>query len=76
MATTKRRASDELIAELNAGLHSRDPMRILKQQIRLKTLAEVREHLIELRAADGDSTLEMYPRLNAMLEQMEQLPTA
>ena len=76
MATTKRQTSDALIAELNAGLRSRDPMRNLEQQIRLKTLAEVRERLIDLRVADDDTTFDMFPRVDGMLEQMEQLPTA
>jgi hypothetical protein len=33
--------SGELIAELNSWLRARDPMRIMKQQIRLKTLEDL-----------------------------------
>ena len=72
----RERASDELIAELNAGLRARDSMRIMKQQIRLQTLAEVRERLVDLQVAHDDSTFDLYPRVDGMLEQMEHLPPA
>lgn len=72
----RQQASDNLMAELNAGLRARDSMRIMKQQLRLQTLAEVRERLVDLRVAHGDSTLDLYPRIDGMLEQMEHLPPA
>src|SRR6188472_1744556 len=63
-------------AELNAELHRRDPMRILKQQIRLQTIAEVRKRLVDMRVADDDTAFDIYPRVDGMLEQIEDLQPA
>ena len=71
MMTTRKRASNELIAELNAGLHARDPMRIMKQQIRLKTLGEVRQRLSDVRVALGDTALDIYPHVEGILDDLE-----
>ena len=71
MTTMRKRASDELIAELNAGLHARDPMRIMKQQIRLKTLGEVRQRLSDEREALGDTGFDIYPHVEGILEDLE-----
>jgi hypothetical protein len=71
MTTTRKRASDQLMAELNAGLQARDPMRIMKQQIRLKTLAEVRQRLSEQRMAPGDTAFDIYPHVEGILEDLE-----
>jgi hypothetical protein len=71
MTTMRKRASDQLMAELNAGLQARDPMRIMKQQIRLKTLAEVRQRLSEQRMAPGDTAFDIYPHVEGILEGLE-----
>jgi hypothetical protein len=71
MTTMRKRASDQLMAELNAGLQARDPMRIMKQQIRLKTLAEVRQRLSEQRMAPGDTAFDIYPHVEGILEDLE-----
>ena len=76
MTKAPEQTSQELMAELNAGLRARDPMRIMKQQIRLKTLAEVRQRLSEQRVAADDTTFDIYPHVDTMLEDLErQLPT-
>jgi hypothetical protein len=66
-----KRTSDNLIAELNAGLRARDPMRIMKQQIRLKTLAEVRQRVSEQRVAPGATAFDIYPHVEGILEDLE-----
>jgi hypothetical protein len=71
MTTMRERASDELMAELNAGLRARDPMRIMKQQIRLKTLGEVRQRLSEQRVAPDDTAFDFYPHVEGILEDLE-----
>jgi len=76
MTINNAQTNEEYIAELNAGLRARDPMRIMKQQIRLKTLAEVRRRLSEQRVASDDTTFDMYPHIDAMLEDMERQPPA
>jgi hypothetical protein len=76
MTIDHAQTSDELMAELNAGLRARDPIRIMKQQIRLKTLAEVRQRLSEQRVAWDDTTFDMYPHIDAMLEDLERQPPA
>src|ERR1044071_8725272 len=76
MTIDHQQTNEEYLAELNAGLRARDPMRIMKQQIRLTTLAEVRQRLSEQRVAPDDTTFDMYPRLDAMLEDLERQPPA
>ena len=76
MTIDHQQTSDEYKAELNAGLQARDPMRIMKQQIRLKTLAEVRQRLSEQRVSSDDTTFDMYPHMDAMLEDLERQPPA
>jgi hypothetical protein len=76
MTNEHQQTNQELMAELNAGLRARDPMRIMKQQIRLKTLAEVRQRLSEQRVASDDTTFAMYPHVDAMLEDLERQPPA
>jgi beta-phosphoglucomutase-like phosphatase (HAD superfamily) len=76
MMNEHQQTSDELIAELNGGLRARDPMRIMKQQIRLKTLAEVRQRLSEQRVLSDDTTFDMYPHVDAMLDDLERQPQA
>ena len=71
MTTTRKRASDELIAELNAGLHARDPMRIMKHQIRLKTLGEVRQRLSNERVTLGDAASDPYLHVEGILDDLE-----
>jgi hypothetical protein len=71
MAAARQQSSDELIVELNAELRARDPMRIMKQQIRLKTLDEVRQRLSEQRVAPGDTAFDMYPHVEGIIEDME-----
>jgi hypothetical protein len=72
----RQQASDALIAELNADLRSRDPMRIMKQQIRLKTIDEIRQRLDTERVAPGDSAFDMYPRMAGILDDLERLAPA
>ena len=77
MTTTRQRkqTSDELIVELNAQLRARDPMRIMKQQIRLKTLDEVRRRLSEQRVSSGETAFDIYPQVEGIIEDLErQLP--
>jgi hypothetical protein len=76
MTKAPEHTNQELMAELNTELRARDPMRIMKQQIRLKTLAEVRQRLSEQRVASDDTTFDMYPRVDAMLEDLERQPPA
>jgi hypothetical protein len=76
MTNEHQQTNDELMAELNAGLRARDPMRIMRQQIRLKTLAEVRLRLSEQRVASDDTTFDIYPHVDAMLEDLERQPPA
>ncbi len=72
MTTAKQRTTTaELIAELNAELRERDPMRIMKQQIRSKTLDDVRLLVSEQRAASDDALVDMYPRIDAILNDLE-----
>jgi hypothetical protein len=74
--TARQRASRELMAELNVQLRSRDPMRIMKQQIRLKTLAEVRQRLTEQRVAPGETVFDIYPHVEGIIEELERLAPA
>lgn len=76
MTKAPQQTSQELMAELNAGLRARDPMRIMKQQIRLKTLAEVRKRLSEQRVEPDDTTFDIYPHVDTMLEDLERLQPA
>jgi hypothetical protein len=71
MTRAGQRTSDELIAELNAELRARDPMRIMKQQIRLKTLDEVRHRISEQRVAPGETAFDIYPHMEGILEDLE-----
>jgi hypothetical protein len=71
MTTARRQASDKLIAELNTQLRTRDPMRIMKQQIRLKTLDEVRERLSQQRVAPGDTAFDIYPYVEGIIDDLE-----
>ncbi len=54
MALSKQQTTDELIAELNADLRARDPMQIMKQQMRRTALDEIRHRVGEKRLADTD----------------------
>ena len=76
MIKAPEQTNQELMAELNAGLRARDPMRIMKQQIRLKALDEVRQRLEAERVAPGDSAFDMYPRMAGILEDLERLAPA
>jgi len=71
MTTVRQKASDELMAELNAQLRARDPMRIMKQQIRLNTLGEVRQRLSTQRVAPGDTAFDIYPHVEGIIEDLE-----
>lgn len=71
MPTMRMRASDELMAELNDGLRARDPMRIMKQQIRLKTLGEVHQPLNGQRVAPRGAAFDIYPHVEGILEDLE-----
>jgi hypothetical protein len=74
MTIDHQQTSEEYIAELNAGLRARDPLRIMKQEIRLQTIAEVRERLVDMRVAGHDTAFDIYPRVDGILEQMAELP--
>ena len=75
MTKAPKQSNQELLAELNAGLRARDPMRIMKQQIRLKTIDEIRQRLDAERVAPGDSAFDMYPRMAGILDDLERLTT-
>lgn len=76
MTKAPQQTNQELMAALNAGLRARDPMRIMKQQIRLKTIAEVRQRVDAERVAAGDSAFDLYPRMAGILEDLERLTPA
>ena len=76
MTSAKQRTTAALIAELNAELHARDPMRIMKQQIRSKTLDEVRLRISEQRVASDDTTFDIYPRMDVILDDLERRVSA
>jgi hypothetical protein len=70
MTQAREQTSDELIAELNADLRARDPMRAMKQEIRLKTLDEVRQRVSEQRLADAHA--DIYHQVEAIIKDLEQ----
>jgi hypothetical protein len=70
MTPAKVQTNDELIAELNAKLRARDPMQIMKQQIRLKTLNEVRERVSERRLTD-ETHADAYDHVDAIIKDLE-----
>jgi hypothetical protein len=76
MTTARQQASADLIAELNAELRTRDPMRIMKQQIRLKTLEEVRQRLSEQRVTPGETAFDIYPHVDGIIEELGRLAPA
>jgi hypothetical protein len=71
MTQAREQTSDELIAELNADLRARDPMRAMKQEIRLKTLDQVRQRVSEQRVAD-DAHADIYHQVEAIIKDLEQ----
>jgi hypothetical protein len=74
MTKTKKQTYEQLIAELNANLRTRDPMLIMKQQIRSQTLKEVRERVSQQRATD-QTHADIYDRVQAIIEDLETLPS-
>lgn len=70
MTQAREQTSDELIAELNADLRARDPMRAMKQEIRL-TLDQVRQRVSEQRVAD-DAHADIYHQVEAIIKDLEQ----
>jgi hypothetical protein len=74
MTKTKKQTYEQLIAELNANLRTRDPMLIMKQQIRSQTLKEVRERVSQQRATD-QTHADIYDHVQAIIEDLETLPS-
>ena len=71
MTQPKDQTTDELIAELNARLRARDPMHVMKQQIRVRTLGEVRLRVRGQRLTD-ETHAEVYDRVETIIEELEQ----
>jgi hypothetical protein len=71
MTEPTEQTTAELIAELNADLRARDPMKAMKQQIRLKALDEVRVLVSEQRLAD-DAHAETYRRVESIIADLAQ----
>jgi hypothetical protein len=75
MTQATEQTSDELIAELNADLRARDPMRAMTQQIRLRTLDQVRQRVSQQRGAD-DTHADIYRQVEAIITDLEHPPLA
>lgn len=71
MTEARVQTNAALIAELNAGLRGRDPMRTMKQQIRLRTLDEVRQRVSEQRLAD-DTHADAYNKVETIIKGLKQ----
>ena len=70
MALAKQQTNDELIAELNAGLRARDPMEVMKRQMRLKVLGEIRERVNQKRLGDTERA-DSYLVLEEIIKDLE-----
>lgn len=71
MTEPTQQTTAELIAQLNADLRARDPVRAMKQQIRLKALDEVRVRVSAQRLTD-DAHDEAYRRVESIIADLAQ----
>lgn len=69
MALTQERTNGDLIAELNAELRARDPMQVMKRQIRSRLLDEMRQRVNEMRMADTGRA-DIYLQLEEIIDDL------
>lgn len=69
MALTQERTNGDLIAELNAELRARDPMQVMKRQIRSRLLDEMRQRVSEMRMADTGRA-DIYLQLEEIIDDL------
>lgn len=69
MAKATERTGDELMAELNADLRARDPMQIMKRQIMVKALADIRQRVDAQRSSDPQRA-DMYLQLDEIIRDL------
>jgi len=70
MALAKQRTNDDLMAELNADLRARDPMQVMKRQMRLRLLDEMRHRVNEMRMADTRRA-DLYLQLEEIINELQ-----
>ena len=70
MALAKQRTNDDLMAELNADLRARDPMQVMKRQMRLRLLDEMRHRVTEMRMADTRRA-DLYLQLEEIINELQ-----
>lgn len=70
MTQATEQTSHELMAELNADLRARDPMQIMKRQMMVKALAEIRQRVDKQRSSDPERA-DMYLQLEEIIRDLE-----